>query len=349
VTYQLPSGETFTQDPMEHRRAETARNAERTQTYLAATKGTPLEASAPEFGALFQAGENVKTGDIIGLQRAEMAAKAKAAEDSAKEAERLRRSPDVATQSKWQHERNLAIMAGRGGMGGGVPVDPKQLTAWEGHKEHAKKNALEKTAAVSDSTLNRIDAELANNGNPLSQAMAIHSAAALSTSMGASGGRVTVQASRDIKEAYGLLDSAENTAYRALHGGSNMPAIVQKAQQAMAALRAVNKAAALRAYHAIDRTAGNSSRFASDPSLGPIVSDEMAATAEELGLTPEDVAMQQGQFGDNGETAAPTRPPHRAAPHHAAPAPKVTSGQPDTLVGPGGKTLTLDPATGKYH
>lgn len=345
AAYRGPNGQTMQFDPGEARRAEQERNQYRAMQYKAAMQGTPLAETAGEFSGLLAAGEDIKPSDVVGLQKAEMTAKAKTAEEAAKEQAKLteehRSKADVETQSRWQHERNLAIMAGQGG-GGGMP-NPKVYNAWESHKQHAKTDGLYKQVVQTNSMLDRIDSELSNQNNPLSQAMAIHSAAALSTSMGASGGRVTVQASRDIKDAYGALESFENKVYRAAHGGANMPSIVAKAQGAMQNLRGVNQAQGATLFRGYQRTAGTTSDWMNDPSMAPRVADEEAATKIELGL-PED-------YGDNGEANhPPVSPPARhAKPGHASHAAQPPQeAKPQTLHGPGGKTLTLG-ADGMYH
>jgi len=300
---------------LEARRAEKEQNEYRARLYMEAMRGTPLEASAGGFSGLLAAGEDIKPSDVLGLQKAEAAARLKAAEDAARAAEQNRTHADVETQSRWQRERNAAIMAGHASMGGGgAPVDPKVLAGWESHKTHAKNDELIKNIATSNLAVKRAESEL-QSGNPQQEAQAIHTMAALSTSIGASGGRVTVAASRDIKEAYGLLDSALNKGYRALHGGRNMPHIVKLAQDAVKNLGAITQQAGNEAYQQFHRTAGMGSPFARDPGLHDIVKAEDDALRMQLNQP-----IQEDEYGDNGEASQPAR---KSKPAHGKPKGKI--------------------------
>ncbi len=126
-TFTGPNGQTFRIDPMEARRAQEEQNKYRAAQFLAHVGGVPsMAAAAPEYAALIASGEGVKAGDVFGMQKAEMVAKAKAAEDAAKAEERLRSMPSVEDKLLMARNRDRAIMFGKGGEGAPTQRAEKQ-------------------------------------------------------------------------------------------------------------------------------------------------------------------------------------------------------------------------------
>lgn len=195
----------------------------------------------------------------------------------------------------------LAAIRNGGGAGMALP-DPKAQNAWLSVHKQGVASGLVTQAVRNRQIFDRFASEL-DAGQPPNAALqktALHSLATISTSMGGTGNRVAVSVIKDINEANGLIDSAENYAYKALHHGQNMPRIVEVYRSAGARLRQLQQEEARKAYDAVDSQSGNKSVFGQHPQLGPIVGGAMHGLAIDLGIddakgaTPAASAPVQG-------------------------------------------------------
>lgn len=222
-----------------------------------------------------------------------------------------------------EREKLAAI---RNGGGAGMPMpDPKAMQAWLAVHKEGKTSSLAVQAVRNRQIFDRLATEMDQGQvpNAVSQKMALHSLATLSTSMGGTGARVAVQIVNDINNANGLIDSVENKLYQARNHGQNMPQIMNVYRNAGARLRQLNDTISRQVYDSVDAQSGNKSAFAQVPQLAPIVSGAMRGFKMDLGL-PDDE-----QLDGAGAPAAQAPPPaphasHRA-PNGAAPPPPTQS------------------------
>jgi hypothetical protein len=108
ITYS-GGGQSFTVDPMEARRAQQEANQRRADLLRQAFSSVPeMQQYIGPASAMVQAGEDIKPSDVFGMAKTDAAARAKAAEDAARQQENLRTHPDVATQDRWHREAAAA-------------------------------------------------------------------------------------------------------------------------------------------------------------------------------------------------------------------------------------------------
>lgn len=227
----------------------------------------------------------------------------------------------------------LAAIRNGGGPGMAMP-DPKAMNAWLAVHKEGKTSSLAVQAVRNRQIFDRLATEMDQGQvpNAVSQKMALHSLATLSTSMGGTSARTAVQIVNDINNANGLIDSFENKAYQATHHGQNMPAIVNVYRNAAARLHQLNDSLSHQVYESVDAQSGNRSPFAQNPQLAPYVAGAMRGFKMDLGL-PDEEGGAQGAPQGSAASAPPSAPAHHAA--HAAPSP----GTPHT--DPVGTTKTL--------
>lgn len=246
------------------------------------------------------------TADAIGSRRTDKMADDEKYRLTADEQKHLRSQPlDNAEREK--------LAAIRNGGGAGMPMpDPKAMQAWLAVHKEGKTSSLAVQAVRNRQIFDRLATEMDQGQvpNAVSQKMALHSLATLSTSMGGTGARVAVQIVNDINNANGLIDSVENKLYQARNHGQNMPQIMSVYRNAGARLRQLNDTISRQVYDSVDAQSGNKSAFAQVPQLAPIVSGAMRGFKMDLGL-PDD--EQPGGGGAPPPPATQTMPPQAAA------------------------------------
>lgn len=165
------------------------------------------------------------------------------------------------------------------------------------------------------------------NPNALNQAMAQHSIAALSVSMGGTGVRVPVSVIHDIKTAYSAALSFKNTVYRQLHGGENSPEVVAVMNDAVGKLKQLSSSNRENDFKVWENKAGLRSPWARNAETLGLVMAARAAVRAQLRLPDDDQIPNMEIQGLPGmepppETEAPQRPtvpvPARAPKHKAA-------------------------------
>jgi hypothetical protein len=128
VEYSGPGG-AFTIDPLEARRAELAKNAERADLFRQTFANEPaLAAHAGDMAARVGVGEAPRDvfTDLRTQISAEATARAAAEKEAQRQAEDAKYKPDVATQDRWHREANRAAMArGAAANPQNQPTDPR--------------------------------------------------------------------------------------------------------------------------------------------------------------------------------------------------------------------------------
>lgn len=333
-TIQTPRGPVEV-DPMEARNAELARNAERADLFKKSFTGVPMMGSYAEPGAaLIRSGEDIKGSDILGLAKADSAARLKAQEDAAKAAEELRSKASVAQQDEWHRLDAKARVAAGAGSNRDLKNDTgnrQDMGALRSEfKQWRDRNQLN-IDSKSSKRLNTIVANL-DSGNAMQQREGAESL----VSVFKGGGQVT-KASQDLllKHLSGLVGDAQTFLQHLESGHYGQQELSVMQQAAKAAVEEQRNNLKLN-YESAVADFGPGSGW---ENLGANVDHMVQSEFKQFDIDAPPIYGSHAPGVSLGSGKRPTPSKTPGAPHADKPA---------ALSGPGGKTLTLGP-DGLYH